>query len=223
MMKRLPAVLESALIHLLVIALVVGAAYLLGKKKSVDVTDISLNGGAESKAALKSTGAESTPAPFSHKQAAAPHVKKTEAASEPSPDSTPSRNAPTRSNHEAIGVNPNTGSFAKGQAETNSQGSTTQAETDLYIQDLKNWIDGRKYYPVMSARIGETGTVEVQFTVARNGLIGNVVLKRSSSFSRLDNAAIHLLSDAGIYRPLPASITAPSLTVEIPIEYSRSK
>ncbi|ASL42912.1 hypothetical protein bAD24_I05430 [Burkholderia sp. AD24] len=48
----------------------------------------------------------------------------------------------------------------------------------------------RPDYPALSKRRGETGTAYVKFVVGLSGKIENVELKKSSGFSRLDDAAV---------------------------------
>jgi protein TonB len=48
----------------------------------------------------------------------------------------------------------------------------------------------RPDYPALSKRRGETGTVYVNFVVGLSGKIENIELKKSSGFSRLDDAAV---------------------------------
>jgi protein TonB len=45
-------------------------------------------------------------------------------------------------------------------------------------------------YPALSRRRGETGTAYVKFVVGLTGKLENIELKKSSGFSRLDDAAL---------------------------------
>lgn len=45
-------------------------------------------------------------------------------------------------------------------------------------------------YPSLSKRRGETGTAYVKFVVGLTGKLENIELKKSSGFSRLDDAAV---------------------------------
>ncbi|CAH2780931.1 MAG: putative TonB-dependent receptor [uncultured Paraburkholderia sp.] len=45
-------------------------------------------------------------------------------------------------------------------------------------------------YPALSSRRGETGTAYVKFVVGLTGKLENIELKKSSGFSRLDDAAL---------------------------------
>lgn len=48
----------------------------------------------------------------------------------------------------------------------------------------------RPDYPSLSRRRGETGTAYVKFVVGLTGKLENIELKKSSGFSRLDDAAL---------------------------------
>lgn len=49
---------------------------------------------------------------------------------------------------------------------------------------------GKPDYPVLSRRRGETGTAYVRFVVGLTGKLEDIELKKSSGFSRLDDAAL---------------------------------
>ncbi len=51
-------------------------------------------------------------------------------------------------------------------------------------------------YPALSTRRGETGVAYVSFVVGLTGKIENIDLKKSSGFSRLDNAALAAMRDS---------------------------
>ncbi len=55
-------------------------------------------------------------------------------------------------------------------------------------------------YPALSRRRGEAGTVQVRFVVGLTGKIEHAELKKSSGFSRLDNAALAAIR-ATVCRP----------------------
>lgn len=56
-------------------------------------------------------------------------------------------------------------------------------------------------YPLQSKRLGEEGTVVLRILVKRDGTLGGVVIKSSSGFERLDQAAIKAVN---LYKFLPA-------------------
>jgi len=51
-------------------------------------------------------------------------------------------------------------------------------------------------YPVLSRRRGESGTAFVKFVVGLTGKIENIELKKSSGYSRLDDAAVAAMRDS---------------------------
>jgi|SRR6185437_2375271 protein TonB len=58
------------------------------------------------------------------------------------------------------------------------------------------------YYPPLSAKLNETGTVTVHYDVGVDGSISNVGITRSSGSERLDNAAVNCVSSK--WRNTPA-------------------
>jgi protein TonB len=73
----------------------------------------------------------------------------------------------------------------------------------------------RPDYPAMSRRRGETGTAYVRFVVGLTGNLENIELKKSSGYSRLDEAALAAVraSTCKPYlengAPIPAAYTQP--------------
>ena len=51
-------------------------------------------------------------------------------------------------------------------------------------------------YPMLSKRRGETGIAYVRFVVGLTGQIGNIELKKSSGYGRLDDAALDAMRDS---------------------------
>ncbi|CAM2158011.1 MULTISPECIES: energy transducer TonB [Paraburkholderia] len=70
-------------------------------------------------------------------------------------------------------------------------------------------------YPTLSRRRGETGTAYVHFVVGLTGKIENIELKKSSGYSRLDDAAMGAMRDSSCKpyledgQPVRAAYTQP--------------
>ncbi len=73
-------------------------------------------------------------------------------------------------------------------------------------------------YPDMSRRLGEKGTVTLEILVKADGTVGEVKIKESSGFKRLDKAAVNAIKR---WRFVPASQAGIAIDYwyEIPFEF----
>ena len=74
-------------------------------------------------------------------------------------------------------------------------------------------------YPQLSKRRGETGIAYIRFLVSLTGEIGNVELKQSSGYSRLDDAALEAMRDSTC-KPYLENGHAVRATYTQPFEFS---
>lgn len=74
-------------------------------------------------------------------------------------------------------------------------------------------------YPALSRRLGEEGTVTLEILVKANGMVGEVKLKNSSGYKRLDDAAINAIKR---WKFVPASQAGVAIDYwyEIPFEFN---
>ncbi|MCI0483779.1 MAG: energy transducer TonB [candidate division NC10 bacterium] len=79
-------------------------------------------------------------------------------------------------------------------------------------QLLRDRIERAKQYPPEARRQGMEGTTEVEFQVAKDGSVKEVMVVRSSGFPILDQASVETIKRAG---PLPF---VPG-TIRLPITY----
>lgn len=93
--------------------------------------------------------------------------------------------------------------------------------TDLerYLFELRVILANRKIYPATSKRLGETGRVVVKFNIHRSGKIENLAVEKPSDYTRLNEAALKLVSTVETYKPFPEGEKVESLAVEVPIDY----
>ena len=61
-----------------------------------------------------------------------------------------------------------------------------------------------QYYPALSTRLNETGTVQIRYDVQADGTIDNVTVAQSSGSGRLDRAAVDCVSHS--WRNTPARL-----------------
>ncbi len=112
--------------------------------------------------------------------------------------------------------------FEKGRSEAGPLGHPEGVDADAferYRYELRVLIDRRKVYPPTSKRLRESGKVTVRFYIQEDGRISDVALLSPSSYPRLNEAAVQVISSIEKYRPPPTSTGTGGRFVEIPINY----
>lgn len=105
------------------------------------------------------------------------------------------------------------------QAPQYSVSETKEAKNE-YLAHIRQAIDERKIYPKNAKKLGQSGTVEVTFTVLSDGTINAISLSGSSGFILLDNAALQILTQLAKVKPIPKELAKSSWEITIPIEYA---
>jgi protein TonB len=82
-----------------------------------------------------------------------------------------------------------------------------------YMTKLKEKIESIWVYPPEAAQRGIYGDLKIQFTINKDGSLGEVRLIRTSGYKMLDDAAIKALRDGQPYWPLPDSWHMKSYTI----------
>jgi protein TonB len=82
-----------------------------------------------------------------------------------------------------------------------------------YMTKLKEKIESIWVYPPDAAQRGIYGDLKIQFTINKDGTLGEVRLIRTSGYKMLDDAAIKALRDGEPYWPLPDSWHMQSYTI----------
>lgn len=80
----------------------------------------------------------------------------------------------------------------------------------------------KRNYPAVAQRMGYEGEVEIAFTVAADGNIGDVHVTRESGHGVLDREAVALLGRVRQFPPFPADLAARNLTFRIVIPFKLS-
>lgn len=112
--------------------------------------------------------------------------------------------------------------FRDGTATTGPLGvpdGVAASDKERYLYELKVLLDARKVYPPLSRQMRETGSVLLEITLQKDGRIGAVAVKDPSHHARLNRAAESLVRELAVYKPLPSSLGANELSVEVPINY----
>ncbi len=82
-----------------------------------------------------------------------------------------------------------------------------------YMTKLREKIESIWTYPPEAAQRGIYGDLKIQFTINKDGSLGEVRLIRTSGYKMLDDAAMKALRDGQPYWPLPDSWHMKSYTI----------
>jgi len=103
----------------------------------------------------------------------------------------------------------------------NQPTNCTKDEVNLWlVANEKNIV--RPIYPPQARREGRQGSVLLSLSVDENGSVQNIVLKRSSGYADLDNAASNAYKVAKFTSPLCGGKPSP-ITTMVPIRFQLSE
>ena len=88
-----------------------------------------------------------------------------------------------------------------------------------YLKEIRQLIEFNKYYPRRAKRMHQTGVVEIEFMILKNGKISNITVIKRCSHKILNRAAKKTLEKIGSFKPLPNAFKSDSLTLRVPINY----
>ena len=88
-----------------------------------------------------------------------------------------------------------------------------------YLAALAARIDRRKFYPQISRRRGEEGTVVVSFVIDKRGGLNDMAVVESSGHRRLDQAALKTLKRVSPFKPIPDVLRRDNWPIRVPIEF----
>jgi protein TonB len=93
-------------------------------------------------------------------------------------------------------ASPKAVSAAKPQADTKKAGAVAntaepEPEATPPVASANTALNKAPLYPTLSRRLKEQGTVYLQVLVLKNGKVGQLKLKQSSGFARLDQSALN--------------------------------
>jgi len=74
-----------------------------------------------------------------------------------------------------------------------------------------------KRYPTQAMDRGWTGRVDVRLTIGSNGQMQDVVVRRSSGYGTLDNAALDMVRKGAPLTPLPPALRGREVVIDIPV------
>jgi len=101
-------------------------------------------------------------------------------------------------------------------------GNSAEGKTDiasLYKAELRARIDQNKFYPPLSRRLGQTGTVIVAFTLLEDGNIINIRIDKPSRYERLNISAMDAVKKVERFKPIPKELGTAEMDVKVPVKF----
>jgi|SRR5690606_10640404 len=102
------------------------------------------------------------------------------------------------------------------------KGEGAQGSADvlaLYKAELRAKIDQHKYYPPLSRRLGQTGTVVVAFILEQDGNIVDVKLDSPSQYERLNASALEAVKKVEKFKPIPTEYGQTRMEIKVPVKF----
>ncbi len=88
-----------------------------------------------------------------------------------------------------------------------------------YIGKIQRIIEGEKKYPEASRKAGREGKVKVQFTIFRDGKVGNIKLLTQTPYRNLNKEAMNAVKRAAPFTGFPDSMAENSVNVILPFRF----
>lgn len=103
-------------------------------------------------------------------------------------------------------------------ATTSSAANSNEAGTlEQYRLALIGVARKFKRYPTQAMDRGWTGRVDVRLIIGSNGQMQDVVVRRSSGYGALDNAALDMVRKGAPLTPLPPALRGREVVIDIPV------
>ncbi|QKF66151.1 energy transduction protein TonB [Arcobacter venerupis] len=97
--------------------------------------------------------------------------------------------------------------------------SLKDALENEYLAKIRMIIEKNKIYPKSAKRLNQMGKVNVCFVISKDGHIQDIKVVKKSSFERLDEAAIEILTKINSFEPIPEKLNKNSWEITVPIVY----
>lgn len=95
-----------------------------------------------------------------------------------------------------------------------------QGPGDEYLERLRRHLAKHRRYPPEATRQKQEGTVQVEFTLARDGTVLAARIEKSAGYPLLDQAVLDMLRSASPVPPLPERFTGDRIRISLPIGFS---
>jgi len=89
-----------------------------------------------------------------------------------------------------------------------------------YLRKVRRMIEANKYYPRIAKKLRQTGRVEVQFGIRKDGSICCIEVIGPCRYRKLNKAARRTIERIGRFDPLPEALGISTLKIRVPIRYS---
>ncbi|WP_156840926.1 energy transducer TonB [Novosphingobium aquimarinum] len=107
-----------------------------------------------------------------------------------------------------------------GTSQTAGNDPKAKAQEADYFALVSAHLNRKKRYPTEAKKARQQGVVTIRFTVARDGTVSGISVKRSSGHELLDAATMDLLQRVSPLPKFPSSMKRDSVTLSLPIDYS---
>jgi protein TonB len=94
-----------------------------------------------------------------------------------------------------------------------------EATEQAYLARLAALIERHRFYPRMSRRLREQGTVVLRLDLRRDGGFAEVAVSDASGYGRLEEAALETLHKVARFDPIPDVLQRERWSILVPIEY----
>lgn len=115
----------------------------------------------------------------------------------------------------AVGTGGNPNGHAFGTGNSNAKFSIK----DVYKAELRATIEKNKYYPTMSRRLGQTGTVIIAFTLLEDGNIVDLRIEKPSQYERLNVSALDAVKKVERFKPIPKEVGEIRMDIKVPVKF----
>ena len=88
-----------------------------------------------------------------------------------------------------------------------------------YIGQIQRIIEGAKQYPEASRRAGREGRVKVQFTIFRDGKVGNIKLLTRTPYPKLNQEAMDAVERSAPFSGFPDSMEKKYVDIILPFRF----
>jgi protein TonB len=96
-----------------------------------------------------------------------------------------------------------------------------EAAINRYAMTIRGLIDRRKEYPYQARRQDQEGSVQLRFTLSRQGaLSGEPVLEKQSRYRLLNESAIAAIKNAAPFPPFPEEIMEEEMSFQVVVSFS---
>ncbi|MDR2619248.1 MAG: TonB family protein [Treponema sp.] len=90
-----------------------------------------------------------------------------------------------------------------------------------YAAMIRGLIDRHKEYPYQARRQDQEGSVQLRFTLSRQGVLsGEPVMERQSRYRLLNESALEAVKNAAPFPPFPEEIGEAEMSFQVVVSFS---